>query len=66
MSEEYVRDASGRILGRMITESNGDVKLLDGNGRYKGQWYKASGVVIDEHMRTVGRSLAALGMLLRD
>jgi len=64
MSEQFIRDNNGKVIGRVVEEGNGNLRLHRANGTIAGTWYKATDGVHNDRMQFVGRGLANLYMLL--
>ena len=64
MSEDVIKDQRGWIIGRVLTESNGDIRLTDGRGVIRGRYRKSNNQVTDQTGRIVGYGVANLYNLL--
>ena len=47
MNRETIKDYSGRIIGYIETESNGDKKVTDFSGRILGYYRKSQNTTVD-------------------
>ncbi len=47
MEEILIRDFTGRIIGRIVTESNGDKVAKDFAGRILGRYKKSTDMTVD-------------------
>ena len=62
-SEEIIRDYSGRIIGYVETEANGDKIFRDFYRRILGYYDKALNLTRDFYKRIVARGDAGVGLI---
>ena len=64
MARENIYDNRSSLRGTLITESNGDARLLDKNSRLVGTWRERDRKAYDSQSRMIGSSIAMLYSLL--
>ena len=56
MSDKMIYDAVGRLIGRLSTQSNGDIQVYAADGRYLGYASQAAQKTFDAGGRLVSQS----------
>lgn len=65
MKVEEVFDKSGRLIGRKMRESDGNITLLDKDDYLVGRYYKLENAVYNKARNYVGKGETFLETLLR-
>ena len=64
MAQKYLRDAQGRVIGSLMIEGNGNVRLHRANGTVAGTWIKGNNTVLNSRLQVIGRGVELLVTLL--
>lgn len=62
--QEFIRDKQGRVIGSMISESNGNIRIHRANGTIAGTYIKSTNQVLNSSMRVIGKGIEFLPLAL--
>ena len=65
MQREHIKDWTGKIIGTVETENNGDKVIKDFYGRIKGTYAKKLDMTKDFYGRPVGKGDQLISLLYR-
>lgn len=63
MSKEFVKDWTGKVIGSIDTQPNGDKIVRDFYGRVKGTYVKRLNITKDFYGHQVGKGDQSMGLL---